>query len=131
MRRRPLFGPLASVASLMWLMSTAVAAPPSSLSDLEKIDQYQRVIDATNKLEAILDVKVRTTTLACMRAFGHLSMCKCLADKLPVAISFNDYIAVTTRTKEENGYAKLDKETKAAYDRAALARDTCVRESIK
>ncbi len=58
-------------------------------------------------------------------------MCKCLSENLPFALSFSDYVAITTQSKVQNGYAKLDKQLKAAYDRVGPVRDKCVRETIK
>jgi hypothetical protein len=47
-------------------------------------------------------------------------------DALPIAWSFTDYISITTRTKEQNGYANLDGEYRSAYDKVAGIRDQCV-----
>jgi hypothetical protein len=131
MKRRALFKSPLFAAFLMWLMSATAGAATNSLDDLEKLDRYQRAIDASNKLEAMVDENARKRTLACMKAFGHAPMCQCLSDNLPYAFTLTDYIAITTQTKEQNGYAKLDKDMKAAYDRVASVRDKCVRETIK
>lgn len=104
---------------------------PPQLSDLEKLEQYQRAIDATNKLEALIDEQSARRSLACMRAFGHAPMCKCLSDKLPFAFSFGDYVAITTLTKAQNGFDKLDKNMQKAYESVAAVRDKCVSENIK
>ena len=58
-------------------------------------------------------------------------MCKCLSENLPYALSFSDYVAITTQTKEQNGYAKLDKQTKGVYDAVGPVREKCVRENVK
>ena len=123
---------LIRVAALtLSIIPVLVAAQTLPLKDLEKIEQYQRAIDASNKLEALVDESSRKRTLACMRAFGHTAMCKCLSDNLPYVFSFSDYVAITTQTKEQNGYAKLDKQTRAAYDNVGPVRDRCVRETFK
>lgn len=103
----------------------------TQLADLEKLDQYQRAIDASRKLEALADEQSRARSLACMKAFGHSVLCKCLGDSLPFGFSFNDYVAITTQTKEQNGYAKLDKDLQKAYNAVGPIRDKCVRESFK
>lgn len=111
--------------------SILVGAEPLPLKDLEKVEQYQRAIDASNKLEALVDEASRKRTLACTRAFGHTAMCKCLSDNLPYALSFSDYVAITTLNKEQNAYAKLDKQMKVAYDAVGPVRDKCVRENVR
>jgi len=104
---------------------------PPQLSDLEKLEQYQRAVDATNRLEALVEEQSARRSLACMRAFGHAAMCKCLSDKLPFAFSFGDYVAITTLTKAQNGFDKLDKSMQKAYDSVAGVRDKCVSETIR
>ena len=108
-----------------------VGAEPLPLKDLEKVERYQQAFDFSNKLGALVDEASRKRTLACTQAFGHALMCKCLSDNLPYALSFSDYVAITTQTKEQNGYAKLDKQTKGAYDAVGPVRDKCVRENVK
>jgi hypothetical protein len=120
-----------TVAVTLCVIPALVDADPLPLKDLEKVEQYQRAIDASNKLEALVDETSRKRTLACTRAFGHTAMCKCLSDNLPYAFSFSEYVAITTQTKEQNGYAKLDKQIKVAYDNVGAVRDRCVRENLK
>jgi len=104
---------------------------PPQLSDLEKLEQYQGAINAANKLEALVDEQSRSRTLACMKAFGHTAMCKCLSDNLPYSFTFSDYVAVITLSKEQNGYAKLAKDMQTAYNNVGPVRDKCVREHLK
>lgn len=120
-----------TVAVTLFVIPALVEADPLPLKELERVEQYQRAIDASNKLEALVDETSRKRTLACTRAFGHTTMCKCLSDNLPYAFSFSDYVAITTQTKEQNAYAKLDKQMKLAYDNVGPVRDKCVRETLK
>jgi len=101
------------------------------LSDLEKLGQHQRTIDSSKKLRALVEEQSQQRNLACMKAFGHTGMCKCLTESLPFVFSFSDYIAITTQSKEQNSYAKLDKDMQRAYNRVGPVRDKCVRESFK
>lgn len=106
-----------------------VKAPP--LSDLEKLEQLDKAFAATRNLEAQVSEQSRQSKLACMKAFGHTVMCQCLTDNLPFVFSFRDYVAITTMSKEQNGYSQLDERTQKAYDRVPAVRDKCVRDSIK
>jgi hypothetical protein len=45
---------------------------------------------------------------------------------MPVAFSFDEYVAITTKTKEQNGYASLPADTRKAYDVVPGVRDRCV-----
>ena len=57
---------------------------------------------------------------------SYAPICGCVVEELPIAWSFSDYIAITTQTKEETGYAKLKPDMKAAYDKVGPIRDRCV-----
>lgn len=96
---------------------------------LEQAQQLEHLNDAINKLEvlsATFDGLSKKRRSDCIQAFGHKSFCQCLGDNLPVAWSFQEYIAIATQTKDENGYVNLDDELKSAYDKAITVRDDCV-----
>ena len=86
---------------------------------------------AADRLLLEVDAQTRARKSACVKAFGHSALCGCLTENLPVLWSFDDYIAITTRTKEQNGYGAMAKDRKAAYDKFAAVRDQCVRQHIK
>jgi hypothetical protein len=120
-----------SAASL--LVAIAIAAVPASaqsLADLERVEQFDEVLDLIGRAQAELETVSRQRRTDCMKATGHTRFCVCIGDKLAVAWSFADYVAITTRTKEENGYGTLDGEMRSAYDNVALVRDECVALSV-
>jgi hypothetical protein len=74
-----------------------------------------------------LDIFIRQREADCQKAIGHQPFCNCLMKGLPIAWSFSDYVAITTRSKEDNGYSKMKTETRLAYDKVGPIRNLCVR----
>lgn len=116
----------AALLSLVLLASGFQAAQAQSLDQLNQLEKMEEAIDTIDQFQVKLDAMLRERRTDCSQAFGNETFCECLLDKLPVAWSFADYVAITTRSKEENGYAQLNAEYKDAYDKVAPVRDQCV-----
>lgn len=61
----------------------------------------------------------------CMQVTGLEPYCGCLQSKLPSTFTFDNYVIVLSRSKKQNGYAKMDKTAKQVYDAIPQVRDTC------
>ena len=107
---------------------TAYAGKSPTIDDLEQMQKFDEMVDAVEQLESQLDRLTKQRRAKCIRAFGHEEFCSCILKELPVAFDFSNYIAITTKSKEENGYMKLDDEYKKAYDKVRPIRDKCVTE---
>lgn len=119
------------VAMLLGLsLCSAAVAGGQSLEKISQVERIDNAMDALNQLSATFDTMSRTRQTDCLKAFGNASFCSCIGDKLAVAWSFSDYIAITTRNKEINGYDKLESDLKVAYDKVAPIRDGCVAASV-
>ena len=112
---------------LLVLASVAQAQPAKSLEQLQREENFRRATEALGNLDAKLNVMVKQREADCEKAVGYAPFCGCLMNDLPIAWSFSEYVAIATRSKEENGYAKMDKGLRAAYDKVAPIRDACVR----
>ncbi|WFC40545.1 hypothetical protein [Pseudoxanthomonas sp. SE1] len=97
-----------------------------SLERLEQLERLEKAVEVIDQVDAKLDSLIRVRRAECRRAFGYEPFCDCIMDALPVAWSFADYVAITTRSKEQNGYANLDAEYRSAYDKVPGIRDQCV-----
>lgn len=111
---------------LLCLAVDARAQSAQSLDQLNNTDLLTKALGEVQKMKAQLTERARDNKYACLKAFGNEAFCGCLAQKLPIAFSFADYIAIVTLTREENGYASLDADFKKAYDAVPRVRDTCV-----
>jgi hypothetical protein len=100
-------------------------------AELQKIQKLESAIKTLNDLDAGIDKQTKIRDLACMRAIGSMKYCGCIGKEMPWVFSFDDYVAITTKSKEINQYSKLDKETQAAYDKVRPIRDRCVATSFK
>lgn len=117
-------------AVLLACLLGAGTASAQTMSDIEQLERYQRVIDAANKLKQIADEGAAKKKLDCLKAFGHAPMCECLTHNLPYIWTFSDYVAILTGTKEENGYSKMPPDRKSAYDKVFAVRDQCVKQAM-
>lgn len=97
------------------------------LDQLQREEQFKRSLETIEAASVKLNNFIRRRERDCALAIGYAPFCDCLMKHLPIAWSFSDYIAITTKTKEENGYAALDAEVKQAYDAVGPIRDRCVK----
>lgn len=113
----------------------ALAGPASaqSIKDIERAEKsdlqlqnLESVLRTVDSVRAALDADVKAFQTACMKAFGAGRFCSCINERRASAFSFLDYIAITTRTREENNYSKLEPKMQGAYDKIAVIRDECV-----
>jgi hypothetical protein len=112
--------------ALISLPAFAQTNGSASLSDLEQAQKYDEALRALERAKSTLNDLVASRNMACMRAVGYAPFCSCLAKDMPVAFSFDEYIAITTKSKEQNGYASLPADTRKAYDIVPSIRDRCV-----
>lgn len=119
-----------ALALIAFLTVGVGAQPIQQLEQRDHIDsqveQSEKTLRMLDGLQAMVEQGSRKFSSACLRAFGAARFCSCVTENRPATFSFADYIAITTRSRDENGYAKLDAGMKAAYDKVAVVRDSCV-----
>lgn len=123
-------------ASLL-LFIAAIAAPSSAWpSDnsaplpIDKQEQLDNISNATrslNSLQLMIDQMSEKKRDQCMRAFGSAVFCGCLAKNSPVGVTFVEYVAIITSSKESLNYSKLPAEKKKLVDATRSSRDQCVK----
>jgi hypothetical protein len=111
-------------------MAGAQSTTQSELEAQQKADQLDKAMRAADRLMALANDIAAEKRAACMRAVGAAKFCGCLSIQLPVELTFPMYVQVTTGTKEENEYSKLNAKSKKMYDAVPAVRDRCVRESF-
>ena len=112
---------------IVWLMfvasGTAYASKERSIEQIQQDNNAARALqDFTNSLDTLMDAK----RADCEKAIGYSPFCSCVLESLPLAWTFSDYVAITTKTKDENGFKEMDKELQAAYEKVITIRDKCV-----
>lgn len=117
---------VAAVFSALAGSAAAQDKSGASLNDLKRIQRLDDAMRTLNKVDAALDDMIAKRKMACIRAFGSTSFCSCLSENLPVAFTFDEYVAITTKSKEENGYSRLGADIRKAYDLVPPVRDRCV-----
>jgi hypothetical protein len=121
-----LMRPMVAIAFL-FLTYPSIAQDAKPLDQLRKQEQKEHLLNKLDDLDAVLERLSRKRETDCAKAIGYKPFCECVLRDLPVAWTFLDYVAITTGTKEENGYVKMDKEYQSAYEKGAPIRDKCVR----
>lgn len=102
-----------------------------TLKEIETKQDFQEIRRSLNELERAGDNLIQNKKFNCLKAFGNADFCNCLVEKLPIGLSFRDYIMIITSTKEEIGYDKLSKDDRDMVDMAVSARDLCVQKRKK
>lgn len=114
------------------ILSLVCIAPTIHAQSLEQLDQLSHIdkaLDLLDQLQARVDQQVHATKYSCLKVFGNDAFCGCISSNLPIVFSFADYVAIVTQTKENNGYASLNTDTKKAYDSVPAVREKCVAQS--
>lgn len=118
---------VACTALVLLGASVAHAQQPKTLQELERESRLQDALSTIDALSAKLDIHMKARVLACGRVVGYQPFCGCIMDSLPVAWSFEDYVAITSKSKEANGYSAMAQDLQRAYDAVAPIRDRCVK----
>ena len=129
MRRQPLL-----TLVVLFTQVTLASAQSKPQTEIERLRQQQAIeeaLESLNRLEVLTDSISKTKHLKCMMAVGSQPFCDCLRDQLPVGASFENYISITTQSKDELGYAKLDQEWKGVVDTTLKVRESCVAKSFR
>lgn len=120
---------------LLTLISILLATPcfgePKSIDEIESEQNLKEILEGLEEAKRIVETGSRKMTAACLKAFGHDGFCQCIANNIPLEFTFDNYIAITTKTKEQNGYENLDDDIKVAYDNTIKVRDQCVEQRLQ
>jgi len=103
------------------------AQSTKSLEQIENDEKLKRAIEPINDAESKLHAMLRRREVDCARAIGFAPFCDCVMKDLPIAWNFSEYVMITTRSKDENGYTTMGKDLQRAYDNVAPIRDRCVK----
>ena len=110
-----------------WLsLSSALAQEGMTIQQIEQKEGREKVTELLSEANSLLTRMERQWKTDCAKAVGYELFCSCIIKDLPSAWSFSDYVAITTKTKEENQYNKLDEQLRKAYDKVIPIRDKCV-----
>ncbi len=101
----------------------------------EKIREGQKIIRDLEELERksipFLKDLVEDTTFSCIASFGHRPFCACLAENLPISMSFNEYVYLTSTPKSELLKLDIPEDKRWRIDKVRTIRDKCVSEYVK
>jgi hypothetical protein len=108
-------------------ISSALAQEGMTHQQIEQKEGQENVTELLDEARTLLNRIDRQWKTDCAKAVGYEPFCSCISKDIPSAWSFSDYVAITTKSKEENQYNKLDAQQRKAYDIVFSVRDKCVR----
>lgn len=95
-----------------------------TIKDLEKKELEQLNVEGT--LWGEVQNAGNKIRFSCLKAFPDESYCNCLGEKLPLSLTFPQFVAVVSTTKRDLGYATLTSDGMKLIDIARSVRETCV-----
>ena len=111
------------------------------LTTVESERNNQKILRELDSLETDAKVlarsKIEITTDDCFAALGHRNFCKCLGEKLPMSVSFQDYVGLVSMTKFEimKANSGLDSSDllrlSRLVDKTRQVRDKCVNDNFQ
>ena len=90
-------------------------------------DRTRSVDSATHVAgqQAPTTAAARELARQCAVVVGLQKYCDCLGAQLPGGMSFDQYVVVLGRSKQDNGYAGMSATVRRAYDTVPQVRDRC------
>ena len=129
MRISPLTG-LRGTSALLALLIVCTplraGAERPSLDELEMEFLLEQASRAFEKQSLSIEQISADFKFRCLRAVGDPALCDCLVKKRPYSLRFEQYIAISSRTRAELDYGTLSDNSKKFVDKVFEVRDKCV-----
>ncbi len=110
------------------LVSSVVGAQqretlPSEPSHMDRLRNHTQVFQVQSR--ATQEADALSLKAQCMQVTGLEPFCGCLQAKLPASFTFDNYVVVLSKSKQDNRYNRMDKHAQQVYDAIPLVRDSC------
>ncbi len=105
---------------------TLVHATNHDFKSIEQSQQIEQGLAAAEQYKAIsknIDIK---RYYGCLKAVGNVIFCSCLRDELPHVLTFESYVYIILKDKNEMIRKEKDKEIKTLIKKVFLVRNRCV-----
>lgn len=125
---------LTTVATLVLvpLFAAAVAQDagpgnqPAARGGPPATDPGFKALDTLAELKKISDER----HAACLKSFAHERFCNCLNGRLSLDLTFDDYIVLLTKARDDPAYRLMPVEKQGLTGAAADARDQCMKKAF-
>ena len=98
---------------IVWLMliasGSAYASKEKSIEQIKQEEWGKKALRLSKNIDDALNVLMDERRTDCQKAIGYSPFCSCILESLPIGWDFSDYVAITTKTKDENGFKEMDK----------------------
>ena len=104
----------------------------SQSTPLEKVSQDTKSLSATEHQDSpSIEEMLKRRGIEGRINIKSITVCACLNARLPAGWRFSDYVSITTKSREENGYQNMPPVYQKAYDTVILTKEICVNKSNK
>jgi hypothetical protein len=115
------------------LFTVSIAATgrerPPGLDEVEMEHRLHQASRAFEKPDLSIEQISADFEYRCLRAIGDPVFCKCLVSRRPYILRFEQYIGISSKTKDELRYDTLGNNSKTVVDEVYAVRDECVGEN--
>jgi hypothetical protein len=113
--------------SILIMLLLSLSAPPVFAQDdvMDKIrllEQQIQELKALKQQQAVTGVKLDH----CMKAVAREKFCTCVSEKLPLEVSFEQYVHILVTPREKLGYGTMTPEQKNVVDTTIEVREKCI-----
>ena len=115
------------LAILTYAWAQNQTTEPLPLEQQEQLQQRENFSNLVGRLATDLYQASVAKKTQCMKAFGNIEFCDCIANKSPTGIDFIGYVSIVAGTKEDFKYDQLSPDDKKLFDATRAARDACVK----
>lgn len=105
----------------------AIGAAAQTLEEQERSRALERGLSKLDHAMRVFEGATNERRAHCNAALADQRFCDCLAKNLPMIVSFQNYIEIIVRTKDELRYGSRSAEDKEIIDSTRQARDMCAK----
>ena len=100
--------------------------PPMPLEQQEQLEARTNFSELLGGLARNLVNDFTLKKHQCMKAFGNVAFCECIAENSPTGVTFVGYVQIVSATKDDLKYDDLTPDDKKLVDATRASRDKCV-----
>ena len=106
-------------------LGPSLAQQQPTIEQTEHLQNIQKAREAISLMELYVDQASADRKYKCMKAFGHIAFCECIAENVPVVVTFEEYVNIVTARKEELRLSQLPEEKRELVERTREVRNDC------
>jgi len=113
-----------TVISLLCLIlsASAACAQDDMMEKIRQLEQQIQELKVLKQQKAVTEIKFDH----CMKAVAREKFCRCVSDKLPLEVSFEQYVHTLVTAREKLDYTSMTAEQMKVVDATIEVREQCI-----